>query len=211
LCHALQVLAKEVLSSEKMKIFEPIYSKLMHWAGHRYAERYLAGVSFAESSFFPIPVDVMLAPMVLAAKDKAWRLATITTVMSVVGGIAGYLIGRFLFEAWGEQILEYFHAHDTFADIKESYLEHGVLIILLAGFTPIPYKIFTIASGVMNIAFLPFVLLSLVGRGARFFLVAGLIRLGGDRLEETIHQKVEWLGWGTLILVAIGVGFYTLY
>jgi len=193
-----------------MKIFEPIYSKLLAWAGHRHAERYLAGVSFAESSFFPIPVDVMLAPMVLAKKEKAWRLATITTVMSVAGGVAGYLIGRFLFDAWGDALLDYFHAHETFAEIKESYVEHGMLIILLAGFTPIPYKVFTIASGVMSIAFLPFVLLSLVGRGARFFLVAGLIRLGGDRLEQTIHQKVEWLGWGSLLLVAIGLGVYTL-
>jgi len=193
-----------------MKLFEPIYSKLMAWARHRHAERYLAGVSFAESSFFPIPVDVMLAPMVLANKDKAWRLAAITTVMSVVGGIAGYLIGRFLFDTYGDQLLTYFHAHDKFAAIKQSYQTHGVLIILLAGFTPIPYKIFTIASGVMSIAFLPFVLLSLIGRGARFFLVAGLIRLGGDKLEQTIHQKVEWLGWGTLVLVGLGLTVYSL-
>jgi len=193
-----------------MKLFEPIYSKLMGWARHRHAERYLAAVSFAESSFFPIPVDVMLAPMVLANKDRAWRFAMVTTIMSVLGGVAGYLIGRFLFDMWGEQLLNYFHAHETFESIKQSYNKHGILIILLAGFTPVPYKIFTIASGVMSIAFLPFVLLSLVGRGARFFLVAGLIRLGGDALEETIHQKIEWLGWGTLILVVAGVGVYSL-
>jgi len=193
-----------------MKLFEPIYSKLMGWARHRHAERYLAGVSFAESSFFPIPVDVMLAPMVLANKDRAWRFAMVTTIMSVLGGVAGYLIGRFLFDMWGEQLLNYFHAHETFESIKQSYNKHGILIILLAGFTPVPYKIFTVASGVMSIAFLPFVLLSLVGRGARFFLVAGLIRLGGDALEETIHQKIEWLGWGTLILVVAGVGVYSL-
>jgi len=193
-----------------MKLFEPIYSKLMGWARHRHAERYLAAVSFAESSFFPIPVDVMLAPMVLANKGRAWRFAMVTTIMSVLGGVAGYLIGRFLFDMWGEQLLNYFHAHETFESIKQSYNKHGILIILLAGFTPVPYKIFTIASGVMSIAFLPFVLLSLVGRGARFFLVAGLIRLGGDALEETIHQKIEWLGWGTLILVVAGVGVYSL-
>ncbi|MFT6407774.1 MAG: membrane protein YqaA with SNARE-associated domain [Arenicella sp.] len=191
-----------------MKIFEPIYTTILKWAKHKHAERYLAGVSFAESSFFPIPVDVMLAPMVLADKEKAWRLAAITTVMSVIGGMFGYLIGSFLFDTYGDQILNYFHAHETFEAVKDKYAEHGILIILLAGFTPVPYKIFTIASGVLGIAFLPFVLLSLVGRGGRFFLVAGLVRLGGDKLEETIHKQVELLGWGTLALVAIGGTVY---
>lgn len=193
-----------------MTLFEPIYTKILLWAKHRHAERYLAGISFAESSFFPIPVDVMLAPMVLAARDKAWRLATITTVMSVLGGMFGYFIGAFFFDSYGQQMLNYFHAHETFELVQSKYSEHGVLIILLAGFTPIPYKIFTIASGFLNIALLPFIGLSIVGRGARFFLVAGLVRLGGDQLEETIHKKVEWLGWGTLILVAIGIVVYTI-
>ena len=195
-----------------MKIFEPIYTTILKWAKHKHAERYLAGVSFAESSFFPIPVDVMLAPMVLADKDKAFRLALITTLMSVLGGVFGYVIGFYFFEAYGDQILNYFHAHDTFDSIKDKYAEHGMLIILLAGFTPIPYKVFTIASGVLGIAFLPFVALSFVGRGARFFLVAGLVRLGGDKLEETIHKQVELLGWGTLALVAIGgTAYYFLH
>lgn len=191
-----------------MKLFEPIYTTILKWAKHKHAERFLAGVSFAESSFFPIPVDVMLAPMVLADKDKAWRYAAITTIMSVIGGMFGYLIGAFFFDAYGDQILNYFHAHDTFLSIQQKYADHGILIILLAGFTPIPYKIFTVTSGVLGIAFLPFVLLSLIGRGARFFLVAGLVRLGGDKLEETIHKQVEWLGWGTLALVAVGATVY---
>lgn len=152
----------------------------------------------------------MLAPMVLADKEKAWRLAAITTIMSVIGGMFGYLIGAFFFDAYGDQILNYFHAHDTFEAIKAKYAAHGILIILLAGFTPVPYKIFTIASGVLGIAFMPFVFLSLVGRGARFFMVAGLVRLGGDKLEETIHKQVELLGWGTLALVAIGGTTYYL-
>jgi len=191
-----------------VKIFEPIYTTILKWAKHKHAERYLAGISFAESSFFPIPVDIMLMPMVLANKDKAWRLATITTIMSVVGGMFGYLIGAFFFDVYGDQILNYFHAHETFELIKDKYAAHGILIILLAGFTPIPYKIFTIVSGVLGIAFLPFVLLSLIGRGGRFFLVAGLVRLGGDKLEETLHKQVERIGWATLILVVIGGGAY---
>lgn len=191
-----------------MTLFEPIYSKILSWAKHPHSERYLAGISFAESSFFPIPVDVMLAPMVLAAKEKAWRLATITTVMSVLGGMFGYLIGAYFFDLYGTQILDFFHAHEKFAAVKASYLEHGMAIVLLAGFTPVPYKIFTIASGVMGIAIVPFLVLSALSRGARFFLVAGLIRLGGDKLEETIHKQVEWLGWITLGLVVIALLVY---
>lgn len=191
-----------------MTLFEPIYSKILSWAKHPKAERYLAGISFAESSFFPIPVDVMLAPMVLAQPSKAWRYATITTLMSVLGGFFGYIIGAYFFDTYGDQILSLFHAHETFSSIKESYLEHGMLIILLAGFTPVPYKIFTIASGVIGVALIPFLLMSLAGRGARFFLVAGLVKMGGAKLESTIHKKIEWLGWGTLILAVLGFLVY---
>lgn len=191
-----------------MKLFEPIYITLLGWAKHPYAERYLAVTSFAESSFFPIPVDVMLAPMVLGKPEKAWRYALITTVMSVLGGLFGYLIGAFFFESFGAQILDFFHAHEAFESTKESYLEYGLLIILLAGFTPIPYKIFTIASGVVGVAILPFIAMSLLGRGGRFFLVAGLVKLGGDKLEQTIHKKIEWLGWITLVLVIVAVIAY---
>lgn len=192
-----------------MKLFEPIYSAILRWSKHKHAERYLAGVSFAESSFFPIPVDVMLAPMVLARRDRAWRLAFITTIMSVLGGLFGYIIGAYFFEAYGDQLLTLLNAHDTFEVIKQKFIEHGTLIILLAGFTPLPYKVFTIASGAVGIALLPFLLLSMVGRGARFFLVAGLIKLGGDRFEETIHKHVERLGWATLLIIAIGIGVYS--
>jgi len=189
-----------------MQLFEPIYTKLLGWAKHPFAERYLALVSFAESSFFPVPVDVMLAPMVLAKPSKAWRLAAITTVMSVLGGVLGYFIGVYFFDAFGEQILNTFNAHEVFEQTKLQYAEHGVWIILLAGFTPIPYKIFTIASGVLGVALLPFVVLSCIGRGARFFLVAGLIRMGGAKLEATIHKKVELLGWLAVALVITVVG-----
>lgn len=191
-----------------MKLFEPIYVKLLEWARHRFAERYLAVVSFAESSFFPIPVDVMLAPMVLADREKAWRYAAITTAMSVLGGMFGYFIGAYFFESFGTQMLDYLNAHDTFEAVRQSYVEHGMLIILVAGFTPVPYKVFTIASGVMGIALLPFILMSLIARGARFFLVAGLVKLGGERLESVLLEKVEMLGWVSLGLI---VGGFVLY
>lgn len=191
-----------------MKVFEPIYTAVLKWSRHRHAERYLAAVSFAESSFFPIPVDVMLAPMVFAQRDRAWRLAAITTVMSVIGGLFGYLIGAYFFELYGEQLLNALHAKEKFARIQESFIEHGTLIILMAGFTPVPYKIFTIASGVVGVAVLPFIILSLIGRGARFFLVAGLIKLGGPKFEEKIHLYVEWIGWLTLLIVGVALAVY---
>ena len=193
-----------------MKLFEPIYTRILIWAKHRHAERYLAGVSFAESSFFPIPVDVMLAPMVLADNSKAWRFASTATLMSVLGGLFGYLLGAFFFDTHGNQILDFFGAQETFVKAQDWYIEYGMLIILLAGFTPIPYKIFTIASGFVGIALLPFLLMSLLGRGARFFLVAGLIKLGGVKLESTLRRQVEWLGWGTLILVVVAIVAYQL-
>ena len=128
--------------------------------------------------------------------------------MSVLGGLFGYMIGAYFFEAYGDQMLTFLHAHEKFENIKAMFLEHGTLIILLAGFTPIPYKVFTIASGVMGVAVAPFVILSLIGRGARFFLVAGLIKLGGDKLEETIHKQIEILGWATIALVVVGITIY---
>ncbi|MDG1904413.1 MAG: DedA family protein [Arenicella sp.] len=192
-----------------MRIFEPIYTTILKWAKHKHAERYLAGVSFAESSFFPIPVDVMLAPMVLAAPNRAWRLAAITTVMSVLGGLFGYIIGAYFFDLYGTAILDYFNAHATFDGVQASYLKYGMLIVLVAGFTPVPYKIFTIASGVIGIAVVPFLFMSLISRGARFFLVAGLIKMGGSKLEETLHKKVELIGWVVLLLIVFAVVLYT--
>ena len=192
-----------------MRIFEPIYTTILKWAKHKHAERYLAGVSFAESSFFPIPVDVMLAPMVLAAPNRAWRLAAITTVMSVLGGLFGYIIGAYFFDLYGTAILDYFNAHETFDGVQASYLKYGMLIVLVAGFTPVPYKIFTIASGVIGIAVVPFLFMSLISRGARFFLVAGLIKMGGSKLEETLYKKVELIGWVVHLLIVFAVVLYT--
>lgn len=188
-----------------MRLFEPLYLKVLQWAKHRYATAYLGALSFAESSFFPIPPDVMLAPMVLAKPEKGWFYAAVTTIASVLGGVLGYVIGAYFFGAYGDQVLTALHAHDAFNSTQALYKEYGMVIILLAGFTPIPYKIFTIASGFMAIALLPFVLMSLLGRGARFFLVAGLIKLGGEKLADQIQKKVELLGWLFIVLVTVAV------
>lgn len=189
-----------------MKLFSPLYARVMQWSRHRHAERYLAGLSFAESSFFPIPPDVMLAPMSLAKPGSAWRFATITTVTSVLGGLFGYLIGLFAFEMI-EPLLHDMGYYEKFLKAQTWFDEWGFWAILIAGFSPIPYKIFTISAGVISMAFLPFVLASLVGRGARFYLVAGLMAWGGEKMEKKLHQYVDLLGWLTVIAV-VAVIYY---
>jgi membrane protein YqaA with SNARE-associated domain len=186
-----------------MKLFSGMYTHVMQWVRHRYATYWLVLVSFTESSCFLIPPDVMLAPMSLAKPEKAWFYASLTTVSSVLGGLLGYLIGSFSFqiiEPW-LQPLGYMDAYQ----LAEIWFEQwGFWAIFLAGFTPIPYKIFTIASGVAGMALLPFVVGSTIGRGMRFFLVAGLMRWGGEPLEEKLHGWIDRIGWATVSLIVLG-------
>ncbi len=179
----------------------------MIWAEHRHASRYLMGLSFAESSFFPIPPDVMLAPMALAQPQKAWHFALLTTLASVLGGAAGYFIGAFAFELV-EPVLHSTGHWDTYLKAKAWFIEWGFWVVFLAGFSPIPYKIFTITAGVISMAFLPFMIASLIGRGARFFLVAGLMVWGGERMQKTLRQYIDQLGW--IIIIAL-LTIYLLY
>ncbi len=181
---------------------------MLQWAAHKSAEKYLAVLSFAESSFFPIPVDVMLAPMALAKRSKAWRYAAVATVCSVLGALFGYLIGALFFDSIGQAMVERFHWQEKFSMVKQGFNDWGVWIVLLASFTPFPYKIVTITAGILNMALIPFVLLSLLGRGMRFFLVAGLIRYFGRGIEDVLDKWVEWIGWGVLILAAIVIVVY---
>lgn len=183
-------------------MFSMLYDKVMGWAAHRYAPAYLAGLSFAESSFFPIPPDVMLAPMSLARPARAWFYALLTTVASVAGGIAGYLIGMFAFELIEPLLHELGYWH-KFVTVQAWFTEWGFWAILIAGFSPIPYKLFTISAGVISMAFLPFVLASFIGRGGRFFLVAGIMVLGGERMEKTVRTYIDWIGWITVLLIVV--------
>jgi membrane protein YqaA with SNARE-associated domain len=186
-----------------MKLFSSLYAKSMQWARHKYATYWLALVSFTESSFFLIPPDVMLAPMSLAKPDKAWFYALVTTVASVLGGLLGYLIGSFAFELIEPYIhsMGYWHKFEL---AQQWFTDYGFWAILLAGFTPIPYKVFTIASGVAGMLLVPFILGSLIGRGGRFFLVASLMYWGGEALEQRLHKMVDVLGWVTVVLVVVG-------
>ncbi len=187
-------------------MFASLYDHVLEWSRHRYAERYLGVLSFAESSFFPIPVDVMLAPMCLADRNKAWRFASIATVFSVLGGVAGYAIGVVGFEMLEPWLAEshYWAAYET---SREWFDRYGVWVIFVAGFSPIPYKVFTIAAGVAAINLPLFVVASVIGRGARFFLVASLIVWGGDRLETTLQKHVERIGWAVVALVVVVIAW----
>jgi len=192
-------------------MFKKLYDKTLQLSKHRHASKYLAVLSFSEAAFFPIPPDVMLAPMVLAQPNKAWYLALLTTIGSVLGGVLGYAIGFFAFDVihpW----LANSHYWSQYQLVEQWFNKWGFLAIFIAGFSPIPYKVFTIASGALSMMFLPFVLASFVGRGLRFFLVAGLLVLGGERFEAKLRQYMDIIGWTVVILLLIGIVVYkTLY
>jgi membrane protein YqaA with SNARE-associated domain len=193
-----------------MRIFTPLYDRVLRWAAHPHAERYLAALSFAESSFFPVPPDVMLAPMVLAQPRRGWRLALMTTLASVLGGAAGYAIG-WLALASIEPLLVSWGYWDAYVRATGWFESWGVLAILVAGFSPVPYKIFTISAGALHMFMPSFLVASFVGRGARFFLVATLLRLGGEAMERRLRANIDAVGWSCVGLAALIVLFVRLY
>ena len=184
-----------------MRIFSALYERTMTWAAHRHAPWYLGGLSFAESSFFPIPPDVMLAPMSLARTDRAWWYATLTTVASVLGGLFGYLIGMLAIDAVLPLLVDAGYG-PRYDQAIAWFAAWGVWVVFIAGFSPIPYKLFTISAGASAMALLPFTIASLVGRGARFFMVAGLMRWGGAPMEKLLRTYIDRLGW---LVVFLGV------
>jgi membrane protein YqaA with SNARE-associated domain len=190
-----------------MKIFSSLYQRAMQWARLPNAPWYLGILSFTESSFFPIPPDVMLAPMSLANPARAWRFALITTVTSVLGGLFGYFIGATLFDVI-EPTLKTSSYWTHYLTAVQWFEKWGFWAIFVAGFSPIPYKVFTIAAGTLSMALLPFTLASIIGRGARFYMVAGLMKWGGQRMEAVLHKYVDRIGWATVALVVLAVLFF---
>ena len=179
-----------------------IYNRTLRLASHAKSSYYLFVLSVAESSFFPIPPDVMLAPMCLAKPSRVWRFACITTIGSVLGGVLGYLIGKFSFE-YIEPFIQKFGYMMAYQNAVNWFYDWGFWAILIAGFSPIPYKVFTIAAGVLNMAFLPFVIGSIIGRGSRFYLIAFLVRLFGDKIDFMLKKYMNIIGWAVLILITI--------
>ncbi|NPA71502.1 MAG: DedA family protein [Gammaproteobacteria bacterium] len=183
-----------------MKLFSTLYEKALGWSKHPKAPVYLGGMSFAESSFFPIPPDVMLMPMSLANPQKAFYFAWITTIFSLLGGLLGYAIGYWAMDSVLPLIESIGYAHKM-EEVEAFFAEYGIWIIFIAGFSPVPYKLFTVTAGASGMALVPFIIASFIGRGARFFLVAGLMKWGGARMEASIRKWVDWLGWGVVLLI----------
>ncbi|NNE05067.1 MAG: DedA family protein [Xanthomonadales bacterium] len=188
-------------------MFRSLYDRVLAWSKHRHAPYYLCALSAAESSVFPVPPDVMLAPMSLAQPAKAWFFATICTISSVLGGLLGYLIGALAFELIEPWLMTSAYA-GAFEKAVSAFDTHGFWYILLAGFTPIPYKVFTVSAGVVGMPPLPFIGGSLAGRGGRFFLVAGLIRIGGEPFAQKLRQWIDLIGYSVLAAAVIAYVVY---
>jgi len=186
------------------RLHRRLYDWVLHWADTPYGGVALFLLAVAESSFFPIPPDVLLIALVMGARTKWAKLALTCTLGSVVGGVAGYWIGASLMDAVGIRIIEFYHAQDHFETVKKLYEQYDYWIVFVAAFTPIPYKVFSITSGVMNMNLLGFGLVSVVGRGMRFFIVSGLLFWFGPPMKRFIDKYFDLLSVAFVILLVGG-------
>ena len=186
-----------------MNFLKKTYNWTLEKAQHKNAKWYLSLISFAESSFFPIPPDILLIPMALASKAKALFYAFICTLFSVIGGTLGYAIGYFFFNSVGIYIVEFYHLENSFSVFEDYYREFGILIVLGAGITPFPYKFITIASGVFGLNIFLFIIVSIIGRGLRFYLIAILLYFFGEKIKLIIDKYFNIL---TIVFFILLVG-----
>lgn len=182
---------------------------MMKWARHHHAPYYLGAVSFIESSFFPLPPDVMLAPMCLGNPKKAWYYAALTVIASVLGALLGYLIGMFFFE-WASPFLVKLGYWPAYEHVQHWFAVWGGWVMFVAAFSPIPFKLFTIAGGAMHMPLSLFLIGSIVGRSLRFFLVAGLMRWGGSNMDLWLKRYIDRIGWSVVVFLVFGYGVYQL-
>ncbi len=181
-----------------------IYDEVIHLSAKQHALFWLAVISFVESSFFPIPPDIMLIPMILAAPKQAWKIAGVCTVASVIGAYLGYIIGFYFFQLIAEPLLNFYGYLEKFNEFKDLYNEYGAWIVFGAGITPFPYKIITIASGVVHLNLAVFTVASVIARGLRFFLIAWLLYAYGEKMRTFIEKNLGWLSVLFLILLIGG-------
>jgi len=191
-----------------VQLFATIYQAVMQFSRRREAPYYLSLLSFVESFILPFPPpDVMLAPMALAKPARAMHFATLTLVFSVLGGLVGYMIGAYLFDLAEPFIIDWGY-QARFQTVIEWFEEWGFWAVLVAGFSPVPYKIFTIAAGVLGLALLPFVLASIIGRGARFFLLAWCLAKFGPSIEPRLVRYIEYIGWAIVAALLLAIVLY---
>jgi membrane protein YqaA with SNARE-associated domain len=183
-----------------------VYDWVLRQAEKPYAEWILFAMAMAEASVFPLPPDILLLPMAIAAREKAWRFAAVCTAGSVLGGLIGYSIGVFAMATLGQWIVDTYHLQTAFQAFHDGFNKWGVLIILAKGLTPIPFKLVTIASGVAGLNLGAFVLAALATRGARFFIIAALVRKFGEPIGVFIEKYLTWVALG--VLAAIAGGFW---
>ena len=186
-------------------LLKKLYNKILLISAKPKAEIFLGTIAFLESSFFPIPPDLLLLPMTLSRPLKWIRLALIATFFSVLGGIFGYFIGVFLWDTIGQTIIEFYHLENQFDLFKKNYNEKGAIIVFIAGFTPIPYKLITISSGGMHLDLITFILASLTSRGARFFILTGIIRIFGKAAKKLIDK------YFSLVTLTLGLIVITVF
>lgn len=191
-----------------MQVFGRLYERVLGWARHRHAERYLAGLSFVEAFIFPVMPEVMLAPMMLARPDKAFRYANISLLFSLIGSLVGYALGHYAFQALSP-LLDTMHLlapiNTGVDNLRASMNEHWfgmMLVLIVAALIPVvPMKFVTWASGIVGVPILPFLLCMVIGRGKRVWLLALLIRLFGVRAEQILAKNIERVGWGVVVVV----------
>jgi len=188
----------------RWRLHRRLYDWMMQWAHSPHSQAALFLLAFAESSFFPVPPDALLIALVLGAPRRWLLLAGVCTAGSVLGGVAGYGIGRFLMDTVGMRVIEFYHAQEYYARVMSWYRQYDFWIVFTAAFTPIPYKVFTIASGAFHMNVAGFTAVSIAGRGARFLLVAGLLRLFGEPVRRFIDRYFDWLALAFVILLAGG-------
>ncbi len=176
-----------------MKIFRNLYNWTLNQSSKKYAPWFLTFISFVESSFFPIPPDIILIPMIIAKRTKAFLYAFVCTISSVFGGLFGYLIGYALFNSIGIILVNFYGMTEYIENLKEYYNDYGIWFVLIAGFTPLPFKVITIASGLFQLNLIIFILCSLVARGGRFYLIAGLLYLFGEAIKKFIDRYFNFL------------------
>ena len=197
-------------------MFNTLYKKCLNLAAHKSSKYYLALVSFVESSFFPIPPDVMVIPMVISKKNDFFKIFLITTIFSVLGGILGYFIGAFFFDL-GMNIMSFYGYEERLSNLKNNLINSEGFyawlgILFLAGFTPLPYKVFTIASGLIGFNILIFIFISLISRGLRFFIVSYLSYKFGDLFTQFMNKHgSKWFTFVGILIVTIGIFIYLIF